>query len=104
MAMTGLSRPASASYSASSRPGSAARISLDRALRLPGLLMVTTATAPATSTSSLPVPVPCRAGGLGGVIRVLSDHALSAEPVDLRARVTQFGEHLGGVGAGLRTR
>src|SRR6476646_7276019 len=97
-------RTSRSACSASSRPGSATRISLDRALRLPGLLMVTTATAPATSTRSLPVPVLCRAGGLGGVMRVLSDHALGAEPVDLRARVAEFGEHLAGVVAGIRAR
>src|SRR5215813_5869814 len=92
-------RTSASACSASSRPGSAARISLVRALRLPGLWKVTTATSPVTSTSRLSVPVPCRAGELDGVMRVLSDHSVRAEPVDLRRWVAQPGEHLVGVGA-----
>ena len=68
-------RTSLSAWSAPSRPASAARIPLDTALRLPGLLKVTTATRPVTSTSSLSVPVSCRAGELDDVMQVLSDHS-----------------------------
>src|SRR5215472_1143279 len=97
--VTTITRTSPSSFSAVSSPGSAARMSADRALRLPGLLNVTMATGPVTSASSRSVPVWWRAAGLGDVIPVLSDHCFGSQPVDLRRGVTQADEYLVGVGA-----
>src|SRR5215472_14784464 len=90
-----------------STPGSAARISLDSALRLAGLLKVTTAIAPATSTSSLSVPVSRGAGEVVDVMPVPirpSDHAVRAQLLDRLARIAQLIQYLVGVVADIGTR
>src|SRR5215472_18239753 len=101
-----ITRTSPSAFSALSTPGSAARMSADKALCLPGLLKITVATGPDTSTSSRSVPVSWRAAGLGDddVIPVLSDHCLCPEPADLRGRVAKAGEHLVGVVAVIRCR
>src|SRR5215469_15988712 len=94
--VTTSTRTSGSASSAASTRGSAARISPERALRLAGLLKVTSAIALATSTSSLSVPVSPVPG--------TSDHPFSAELVNRVARVAQLIKHLVGMVTGVRAR